>query len=183
MQTTPINIAEGVSGEEGAGLGVQVAVAEVVEVAFRVLFSGGEEVLPREGVRAAGEVVGEEFDGAEGFIGETLFYGAGVVEDRDHVPVGVVVGVEAFVEGFVVVIVAVSEDEVVDVLQAPDELLLRSGGGIDPFFQRLPVGGEVEVAGLVEGVVVVKLFDDAAVGGVVLISGNGLFRVVVFELY
>src|SRR5262249_3513525 len=89
------------------------------------------------------------------------------------VEVGVLLDIEAFVQGAVVRSAAVAEDEGVDIDGGPDIL---DGGGADAgpaFFEDLPVFGVIEV---VDGG---GVFDDAAGEGVVFVAGQGAAAVFV----
>ena len=74
---------------------------------------------------------------------EDLGVGARFLHQCDYVPVGVLQGVEAFVEVGGAARVAVAQDQVVDVSGSPD--VLRVGGVVDLLFEHLPRGRVVEV--------------------------------------
>jgi hypothetical protein len=68
------------------------------------------------------------------------------------VPIGILEPIEPFIERPIVVRVAVTEHDVVDVAQAPDELPLGVAGRFDALLEDLPAAalGVIEVSGFRE---------------------------------
>ena len=98
-------------------------------------------------------------------IGVAFLSGAGGVDEGGGVPVGVLQGVQAFIEGAVGVGVPVSEDEAIDIDGAPD--IAGDRVGTDLGLQQLPITAEEAVGdGGADGV------GHMAVEGVAAVSHN-----------
>src|SRR5260370_12756284 len=111
------------------------------------------EVDPSEGAGAAGVPAGVQNRWlAVGVVDVSLVNGTRRAEDGGHVPVGVLLDVEALAT-------AVALDHGVHVDRAPDVLDLR--GSAPAFLQELPRGG------VIEGLGCAGVFGDAAAQGIV----------------
>ena len=108
---------------------------------------------------------------AEGGVGVAFLDGAAGVDQGGGVPVGILQGVQAFIEGAVGVGVPVSEDEAIDIDGAPD--IAGDGVGSGFRFQQLPITAEEPIGdGGTNGVghmsvqCVAAVGDDHHIGGI-----------------